>query len=247
MKPLELDEYDSKAEGTGFLLKRKLKSAIVATIVGATFLLSSQAFAAEVMFTNSTSTNSSFDRGKAADYAETWATTANPDFANYGSNSDGGDCTNFVSQALYKGGGLAFNGSKGYNRNTVDWYYYGPHVPPSTNPRTSSWTGAHQFREHFAVINNQGGKKAYKATKYTSEELQNNFAPIYAELYRGDIVQHVNSAGHTIHSQIVNGYGSGNDLKMAQHSVTNGTWNKDISLKSYVAYGSWMVSIKIKN
>lgn len=143
-------------------MKRKLKSAIVATIVGATFLLSSQAFAAEVMFTNSTSTNSSFDRGKAADYAETWATTANPDFANYGSNSDGGDCTNFVSQALYKGGGLAFNGSKGYNRNTVDWYYYGPHVPPSTNPRTSSWTGAHQFREHFAVINNQGGKKLIK-------------------------------------------------------------------------------------
>ncbi|MEX3619640.1 amidase domain-containing protein [Paenibacillus glucanolyticus] len=225
-----------------------MKSAFVATVVAcSTLLMSTQAFGAEVMFTNSTSTNSSFDRGGAADYAETWATQANPSYANYGSNSDGGDCTNFVSQALYEGGGLPFNGTKGQNRNTVDWYYYGPHVPPSTNPRTSSWTGAHQFREHFAVINDQGGKKAYRATKYTSQELSNNFQPIYNELFRGDIVQHVNSAGHTIHSQMVNGYGPGNDLKVAQHSVSNGTWNKDISLKSYVAYGSWIVSIKIKS
>lgn len=228
-------------------MKRKLKSAIVATVVGVTFLMSSQAFAAEVMFTNSSTTNSSFNRAAAADYAETWATSSNPAYASYGSNSDGGDCTNFVSQALHGGGGLSFNGTKGYNRNTVDWYYYGPNVPPATNPRTSSWTGAHQFREHFAVINDQGGKKAYKATKYTSQELSNNFQPIYNELYRGDIVQYVNSAGHTIHSQIVNGYGPGNDLKVAQHSVNSGTWNKDISLKSYVAYGSWIVSIKIKN
>ncbi|WP_242403855.1 amidase domain-containing protein [Paenibacillus pini] len=224
-----------------------MKSVIAATVVSATFLMSSQAFAAEVMFTNSTTINSSFNRSAAADYAETWATTPNPAYANYGSSSDGGDCTNFVSQALHDGGGLPFNGIKGNNRNTIDWYYYGSNVPPSTNPRTSSWTGAHQFREHFAVVNDQGGKKAYKATKYTSQELSNDFQPIYNELFRGDIVQHVNSAGHTIHSQIINGYGPGNDLKIAQHSVSSGTWDKNISLKSYVAYGSWIVSIKIKN
>ncbi|WP_325053204.1 amidase domain-containing protein [Paenibacillus algicola] len=143
--------------------------------------------------------------------------------------------------------GLAFNGTKGQNRNTIDWYYYGPNVPPATNPRTSSWTGAHQFREHFAVINGVGGKKAYRATKYTATELAANFQPIYNELYRGDLVQHVDSTGDTIHSQIVNGYGPGNDLKVAQHSITGGTWNKNISLKSYVAYGDWMVSIKIKS
>lgn len=198
------------------------------------------------MFTNSSNTNSGYDRYAAADYAETWATKANPAYANYGSNSDGGDCTNFVSQALHEGGGMAFNGTKGYNRNTVDWYYYGPNVPPATNPRTSSWTGAHQFREHWAVVNDAGGKKAYRATKYTSQELVNNFTPIYNELFRGDIVQYVNSGGHTIHSQIVNGYGN-NDILMAQHSVNSGTWGKDISLNSYKTYGSWIVTIKIKS
>ncbi|MCR8844930.1 amidase domain-containing protein [Paenibacillus sp. SC116] len=227
-------------------MKKKLKSAFVATVVCATFLSSSQAFAATILFTNPDTINSSFNRSGAADYAEKWATTANPNFANYGSNSDGGDCTNFVSQALYVGGSLPFNGTKGKNRFTEDWYYYGPHVPPATNPRTSSWTAAHQFRQHFAVVNDVGGKKAWRATRYTSQELVSNFQPIYDELFRGDVVQHVDSAGHTFHTQIVNGYGPGNDLKVAQHSTNSNVWNKDISLKSYATYGNWMVSVKIK-
>ncbi|WP_169449360.1 hypothetical protein [Paenibacillus assamensis] len=44
------------------MLKKKLKSAFVATVICATFLSSSEAFAATILFTNPDTTNSSFNR-----------------------------------------------------------------------------------------------------------------------------------------------------------------------------------------
>jgi hypothetical protein len=40
----------------------------------------------------------------AANYARTWALSRNPEYADYSGQGAGGDCTNFVSQAMYAGG-----------------------------------------------------------------------------------------------------------------------------------------------
>ncbi|MDH6350308.1 hypothetical protein M2298_002266 [Brevibacillus sp. 1238] len=234
-------------------MKTMLKKSLVLTCLGSTLLIG-QAFAApETMFTNTDSQiNNNFDRKGAKKYAEKYAERpGNKNYANYGSNGDGGDCTNFVSQVLHEGGGLDFHGKAGYNRNTKDWYYYGRNVPENTNDkksRTSSWTGAHQFREHWAVVNGSGGEFAYQAKKYSVKDAIKNFRDIYNDLYEGDIVQYVDASGRTIHSQVVHRFKDG-EVYMAQHSVNDSdyTWGTDLPLSEWLDYGgAYVVTIKIK-
>ncbi|MFB0841230.1 amidase domain-containing protein [Paenibacillus oleatilyticus] len=63
---------------------------------------------------------------------------------------NGRHCTNFASQILHDGGGLPFYGSKGNNTFTKD---FGSDVasPSKPNGRTSSWTGAHQYRTFWGI------------------------------------------------------------------------------------------------
>ena len=68
-----------------------------------------------------------YRRERAAQYAERWATMRNPVF--YDFTEIGGNCTNFVSQALYAGSCMM-------NYTPIfGWYYITP------NERTASWTG----------------------------------------------------------------------------------------------------------
>ena len=76
-----------------------------------------------------------YDRSSAVDYAHVWATAAplyNPDY--YDFSSEGGDCTNFVSQAIHEGGGGLMVGA-----NTEGWYYN------SVSDYASAWTGVNFF------------------------------------------------------------------------------------------------------
>lgn len=88
-----------------------------------------------------------YDRQKAKEYAKKWAYSRNPKY--YDFDKLGGDCTNFVSQAIYAGSNIM-----NYNKNT-GWYYN------SVNDRSPSWTGV-EFLSKF-LINNKGvglrGKK----------------------------------------------------------------------------------------
>ena len=45
-----------------------------------------------------------YNREKAIEYANTWAYGRNPAYYDY--SNLGGDCTNFISQCLYAGGGI---------------------------------------------------------------------------------------------------------------------------------------------
>lgn len=75
-----------------------------------------------------------YDRSSAVNYAHLWATAAppyNPDF--YDFTNDGGDCTNFVSQAINEGGGLMTG------ENNLGWYYN------SVSDYASAWTGVGPF------------------------------------------------------------------------------------------------------
>ena len=68
-----------------------------------------------------------YDRKKAVEYANRWALSRNP--AYYDFSGLGGDCTNFVSQCLYAGGGVM-----NYTKD-LGWYYI------NANERAPAWTG----------------------------------------------------------------------------------------------------------
>lgn len=81
-----------------------------------------------------------YKRTKALEYAHKWAHGRNPKYLDF--DKIGGDCTNFVSQALFAGCGIM------NKTRTFGWYYLG------TNNRTPSWTGV-QYFSNF-IINNKG-------------------------------------------------------------------------------------------
>ena len=72
-----------------------------------------------------------YRREDAVEYARRWAFSRNPLFENY--TGIGGDCTNFVSQAIYAGSCLM-----NYTP-TFGWYYLSP------ANRAAAWTGVEYF------------------------------------------------------------------------------------------------------
>lgn len=75
-----------------------------------------------------------YDRETAVAYAKEWAYRRNPHY--YDFSKIGGDCTNFVSQCIYAGGGVM------NPVPTFGWYYY------NLQNRAPAWTSVrylHQF------------------------------------------------------------------------------------------------------
>lgn len=68
-----------------------------------------------------------YQRQAAVDYAHRWAYERNPAFYDY--ENLGGDCTNFISQCLYAGGGVM------NDTPTFGWYYI------NANDKAPAWTG----------------------------------------------------------------------------------------------------------
>ena len=72
-----------------------------------------------------------YRRERAVEYAERWAFSRNPLFENY--TGIGGDCTNFVSQAIYAASCVM-------NYTPIfGWYYISP------TDRAAAWTGVEYF------------------------------------------------------------------------------------------------------
>ena len=142
--------------------------------------------------------NTHYDRDLAADYVADYTTTANSEYTNYVTV----DCTNFASQVLYAGG-MEMTNAVRYPDNTTSWYYYYDSVGLG---RSSSWTGAHEFRQYWADVNDYGGKHAYEFVKYTAGDFsdEDTWMEIYNYLEPGDIVQYVRTSDwDTYHTQIV--------------------------------------------
>ena len=137
--------------------------------------------------------NTGYNRITARDYLNSYTWTPNTYYYYYSA-----DCTNFISQML-RSGGMSMTTQK-TNPTSADWYYYGPNIPY----RTSSWTGAHQSRQYWGVINGSGHKKARAMVKFTNAELKNNTLNAYGVLVNlcelGDVIQFVDSTGNTTHS-----------------------------------------------
>jgi hypothetical protein len=75
-----------------------------------------------------------YNRQGAVDYANQWALSRNPDY--YDFTNEGGDCTNFISQAIHEGGSALMTGD---DWPTYGWYYNDKY------DKAAAWTGASQF------------------------------------------------------------------------------------------------------
>lgn len=137
----------------------------------------------------------SYDRYRAVEYAKKWAMSRNPIFENF--TGVGGDCTNFVSQAVYAGS-CEMNFTP-----TFGWYFR------SLNDRAPAWTGVEAFYDFFtgsgdfAPVTLREGPFGY----VTGVE--------YAQL--GDVVQLADETGDFYHTLIITGF-DGGELLVSGHS-----------------------------
>ncbi|MDR2646700.1 MAG: amidase domain-containing protein [Oscillospiraceae bacterium] len=81
-----------------------------------------------------------YDRYAAIAYAHEWAYRRNPNYADF--EDMGGDCSNFVSQALHAGG------AKMNETPDTGWFYH------SLNNRAAAWSGVPYLYQF--LVNNRG-------------------------------------------------------------------------------------------
>ncbi len=95
-----------------------------------------------------------YDRDIAVRYAMFWALRRNPEYTDF--QELGGDCTNFVSQCVYAGGGVM-------NFTPIfGWYYI------SSFDRTASWSGV-EFFYNFITQNDGPGPYGIETSKNNLE------------------------------------------------------------------------------
>ena len=129
-----------------------------------------------------------YNRLAAVDYAKKWALSRNPEYYNF--QDIGGNCTNFVSQAVLAGScGMNFT-------PTFGWYFI------SSTDRSPSWTGVEFFYDF--MVNNVGvGPFMREASR--------------REVEVGDVIQLANEAGDFYHTLIITGF-DGNEILVSAQS-----------------------------
>lgn len=142
-----------------------------------------------------------YDRERAVLYAGRWAFGRNPLFENYA--GIGGDCTSFVSQAIYAGS-CAMNYTP-----TFGWYYVSP------TDRAPAWTGV-QYLYNFLTKNEGAGP--YAVETYAGGLLE------------GDVIQLGRADGAFYHSLLVTGFAEDGYLVSA-HS--NDAYDRPLSTYVY--------------
>lgn len=136
-----------------------------------------------------------YDRGRAVEYARRWALSRNPLFEDY--TGIGGDCTNFVSQAIFAGTCVQ-NYTPDYG-----WYYISP------ESRAPAFTSVEYFYDfmtgapEFSRVNGGTGPFGF---------------PIPLERVRaGDVIQLADEAGDFYHTLIVSAVENG-EIYVCAHS-----------------------------
>ncbi|MBE6605340.1 MAG: amidase [Ruminococcaceae bacterium] len=137
-----------------------------------------------------------YDRTRAVSYARRYAFSRNPLFYNF--TGVGGDCTNFVSQALLAGS-CVMNGTPDFG-----WYYR------SAEDRAPAWTSVEFFWEYMT-----------EAPRFVTAG--GNTGPFgravsQGELLLGDVIQLANAEGDYYHTLLVTGFEGGEPL-VAAHSI----------------------------
>lgn len=135
-----------------------------------------------------------YNRFAAVQYARRWAFRRNPIYYNF--DELGGDCTNYVSQAVYAGAGVMnFTPELG-------WYYISPDL------RAPAWTGV-QFFYNFMTTNEGPGPYGHEAD--------------LAEALPGDVIQFAyNGSDRFTHTLLIVGTGripSPQNILLAAHTT----------------------------
>ena len=128
-----------------------------------------------------------YDRERAVEYAKRWALSRNPLFTDF--TGQGGNCTNFVSQAVLAGS-CVMNFTP-----TFGWYFV------SSSDRSPSWTGVEFFYD-FMVNNGGVGPFMREVSRREAEE--------------GDVIQLANETGDFYHTLIITGFDGEEILVSAQ-------------------------------
>ena len=149
-------------------------------------------------------------RERAVEYALRWALSRNPLFPDFA--GIGGDCTNFVSQAILAGSCVM--------NDTLDfgWYYFSP------ENRAPAWSGV-QFFYNFITgdpeyVRENGGEGPYGVEAPTTM------------IEPGDVVQLSNEQGTYYHTLMITGR-EGDDFLVSAH--TNDARNRPLSTYTYAA------------
>lgn len=166
-------------------------------------------------------TFSTYSPEKAVEYAKTYAFDYNT--AKYPSYAGkGGDCANFISQALHAGGKpmLGTNAA-----NFSNWFCRSNHLW-DVNKISSTWRGADAFGHYWM-------KKTFSYQNFDSSYFKDNskFKKVFSYGHRGDAVSLLNSNGRPFHTLIIIDYGK-DDLICATHS-------RDTITASLRNYGSF--------
>ena len=147
-------------------------------------------------------------RERAVEYALRWALSRNPLFPDFA--GIGGDCTNFVSQAILAGSCVM--------NDTLDfgWYYFSP------ENRAPAWTSVRYFYDFITgapeFLRENGGEGPY-GTETTTVAIE-----------PGDVVQLANEQGTYYHTLMVTG-ADGDDLLVSAH--TDDARNRPLSTYRY--------------
>lgn len=175
---------------------------------------------------------------KAADYADQYATSRNPNYDSFAS-----DCTNFVSQCVYSGGIVPSDDSKedfGVNAETTKWYHGKYTRWVGVGKAKYKWTDW-KVSTTWCRVQGSSSTKGYGFHQY----MKNTEAvPVYASKdinliiensKKGDVIQ-VQKAGEAKSHSVIVTKATKKDLTLAYHSNDK----KDISFKdfheSYVDY-----------
>lgn len=157
--------------------------------------------------------DNNYDREKAVNYALSWITTRNPEYANF--DLYGGNCQNYASQVLRSGG--IPNDMKGYYR-----FKYYTSVPDETEAevgRTPSWAGVSQFYDYAKYNQNAGGLCSTVDINY-----------FYGE--KGDLIQF--GYGDTwAHTSVIVGNVFENGKMVDLLTVSNTTDRENFPLSAY--------------
>ena len=139
--------------------------------------------------------NKPYQRMRAVEYARTWALDRNPLFVDF--TGIGGNCTNFVSQAVYAG-----SCEMNYTP-TFGWYFR------SLEDRAPAWTGVRAFYDFFT------GSGDFAPTVLREGPFGYVTERKYAQL--GDVIQLANEAGDFYHTLIITGF-DGGEILVSAHS-----------------------------
>jgi hypothetical protein len=209
-----------------------------------------------IVFTNpDPNVNSGFNRATAASQAAAYAPY--PGQAAWNSTffgKLGGDCTNFVSW-VWNTAGIAMNNT---GSQSTGWWFTN-----TGTGRSYSWTGAQEFTGYWGRQPGaaSGGQRVWMQRNYSIANAKIYSDQIYGDLWKGDVIQYVNSVTNkATHTHIVHDYHAADastgykpKLYMAQHSsdgtssddgaypsapnpYTNDWWRSGINFADYLLY-----------